>query len=262
MHKIVSRQTFPYFHHVYRLYNNMDIIDLESSNIMHLPVESILLSEPLLTTQKTHDTTTAASRSGTSQGGALSTVFHMLLASAGFLLVSSLVVALGPSTSMIQHPSHNVIDGIFLLNDTISSSWNNNDDDNTTTRKNYYSDDDNTRFEVLVELFRDKHVSEEKVLRDKRTPQHAALNWLANGDDAMLDLDTTPDDILIERFVVVLLYVTTTGWAWSHPMRFLRETGVCDWYSGRNDRGILCNEDQSSITEINMGTSKTRMYRY
>jgi hypothetical protein len=128
------------------------------------------------------------------------------------------------------------MDGIFLLDDIIRN-------------------DDNSRFEVLVQLFRDKNVSQEAVSRDESTPQHAALDWLANEDLARLDLETTPNDILIERFVMVLLYVSTGGWDWSYPLRFLRDTNVCDWYSYKHDRGIICNEDQTSVTGINIGTS-------
>jgi hypothetical protein len=230
--------------------SKMIVVDPESNNV-HFLAEPIL-SEPLLT--RTHDTRSTSA--GTSHGGVLSTVFHMLLASAGFLLVSSLVFAFTrgrvvghdhnnstPPGNSSSIPSNATYD-IFLLRDV-------------------RNDDSNSRFEVLVELFvrggNDKNVSQEAVLRDESTPQHAALNWLANEDLGMLDLDTTPGDILIERFVMALLYVSTGGWDWSFPMRFLRDTGVCDWYDYEHERGIICNEDQTYVTEINIGTSNVHM---
>jgi hypothetical protein len=63
-----------------------------------------ILSEPLLT--RTHDTN---SSTGPSQGCALSTVFHMLLESTGFLLVSSLVFSLGSYAMRTKPPSHKLI---------------------------------------------------------------------------------------------------------------------------------------------------------
>ena len=215
----------------------MMAVDPESNSV-HFFAEEIL-SEPLLTRTQ-HDTKRST---GHNQGGALSTVFHMLLASTGFLLMSSLVFALGP-TAVDHHNTTPTPAG----NSTSSIP-----DIGTDT-----SNDDDSRFEVLMELFRDRNVSQEALLRDESTPQHAALVWLANEDLAMLDLDTTPDDILIERFVVVLLYVSTSGWDWSFPMRFLRDAGVCDWYSYKHGRGIICNDDQTSVTEINIGTSNVQ----
>ncbi len=64
---------------------------------------------------------------------------------------------------------------------------------------------------------------------------------LANGDPAMLDLNSTPTVILVQRYVLAVLYYATNGEAWVNTVRFLSAPLVCGWNNGQT--GALCNED-------------------
>ena len=57
-------------------------------------------------------------------------------------------------------------------------------------------------------------ISNTAALTDRETPQYAALDWLANVDKAMMDLETTPEYIVLERYAVVLLLMTRLAQTW------------------------------------------------
>ena len=74
-------------------------------------------------------------------------------------------------------------------------------------------------------------VSGEDILTNETTPQYLAINWLAYEDTSGIQLDETNANILIERYVVSLLYFAMGGYddAWQFDYDFLLNTSVCDW---------------------------------
>jgi hypothetical protein len=87
------------------------------------------------------------------------------------------------------------------------------------------------------------------------TPQYDALMWMA-----AMDLDTdifvTPTQILIERYVLAVLYYSTGGPTdWIEPLNFLGSDSVCNWSTaGENTdpskvKGIGCSNGRL-VTDI------------
>ena len=67
--------------------------------------------------------------------------------------------------------------------------------------------------------------------------------------------------ILVERYVIVVLYFATNGEGWEDQSNFLSASSVCEWNNGPSAqdplafRGILCNKDYL-VVEIILGKSK------
>ena len=66
-------------------------------------------------------------------------------------------------------------------------------------------------------------------LDDATSPQGQALNWLAFEDQANLDFRATNTFVLIERYVMAVLYYSTGGPEWYDDLRFLSNYSVCEW---------------------------------
>ena len=56
-----------------------------------------------------------------------------------------------------------------------------------------------------------------------------ALEWMAFEDPLKYHLITTSSKILAERYVIVLLYLATSGTKWLAQSKFLTNVSVCDW---------------------------------
>jgi hypothetical protein len=84
-------------------------------------------------------------------------------------------------------------------------------------------------------------VSGAEALQDDSSPQFRALRWLANEDTAVLDLDSSPTVILVERYVLAMLYFATRGEGWGDQRNFLSATSVCEW--NMLEKGVFCNEE-------------------
>jgi hypothetical protein len=67
------------------------------------------------------------------------------------------------------------------------------------------------------------------VVNDNTSPQHRALNWLANVDPAQLDFEDTGLDQLLQRYVLTVVYYATGGENWEYQYNFLSISNVCDW---------------------------------
>jgi hypothetical protein len=96
-------------------------------------------------------------------------------------------------------------------------------------------------------------VSDAEALQDDSSPQFRALLWLANNDNMVLDLDSAPTVILVERYVLALLYFATNGEGWKDQRDFLSVSSVCQWNFRGN--GALCNEDDL-VVALNLGKPK------
>jgi hypothetical protein len=106
-------------------------------------------------------------------------------------------------------------------------------------------------------------VSDAEALQEDSSPQFRALRWLANEDTAVLDLDSTPTVILVERYVLAVLYFSTSAEGGSNAtsaegglnmLNFLSASSVCEWNSG-GFRGVLCNREYVVIALL-LGKSK------
>jgi hypothetical protein len=95
-----------------------------------------------------------------------------------------------------------------------------------------------TRLDCLAEILLQNEVSDAAALQDDSSPQFRALRWLANEDTAVLDLDSTPAVILVERYVLAMLYFATRGEGW---FDHYSATSVCEWNMW--EVGVFCNQE-------------------
>jgi hypothetical protein len=99
-----------------------------------------------------------------------------------------------------------------------------------------------------------KEVLDTETLQDGSSPQSLALDWLANNGTMMLDLDLDlPRVILVERYVLAVLYFATSAEGGLDVLNFLSASSVCDWHVG--GRGVDCNEDDL-VVALHLGKSK------
>jgi hypothetical protein len=104
-----------------------------------------------------------------------------------------------------------------------------------------------------------KHLSSDpSVLEDTTTPQYGALVWLADLDEAAIDLEDT--NRLEVRYALAALYFATNGDNWFQNLGFLSPTHECDWFveldQGENSttvaEGVSCN-DEDEVLAIKLG---------
>ena len=93
-------------------------------------------------------------------------------------------------------------------------------------------------------------------LLNATTPQYQAFQWLASEDPAELDARTTDPQVVIDRYVLALLYITTGGPAWDDDLNFLSNSSVCEWKttdSTINDfKGVKCN-NAGTVDYVTLG---------
>ena len=85
------------------------------------------------------------------------------------------------------------------------------------------------------------------------TPQYRALSWLADEDPAQLDLEATPNKVLLERYVMSVFYFATMGEEWEEQIYFLSGSSTCAWRFGNSfaTRGVVCgSENQLRMIQI------------
>jgi Leucine-rich repeat (LRR) protein len=83
------------------------------------------------------------------------------------------------------------------------------------------------------------------------TPQHQALQWLSYDDPAILDIQSTSDLTLTQRYVMAVFFFATGGpTSWIDDLRFLSNYSVCEWpnidgteVGARTDNEVDCNEN-------------------
>jgi hypothetical protein len=91
--------------------------------------------------------------------------------------------------------------------------------------------------DCLAELLLQNEVADAEALQDKSSPQFLALRWLANNDPVVLELDSTSTVILVERYVLSVLYFATSAEGGLNVLSFLTMSSVCEW------KGVVCNGD-------------------
>jgi hypothetical protein len=102
----------------------------------------------------------------------------------------------------------------------------------------------------LMDLIGPTVTSNTELFQDPKTPQYAALEWLADIDEwnTGIDIDSLPLQVWVERYVLALLYLSTNGNSWSTEFDFLHSSSVCEW-SNRDLEGVIC--DGLYVTELN-----------
>jgi hypothetical protein len=110
-----------------------------------------------------------------------------------------------------------------------------------------------TRLDCLAEILLQHEVLGAEALQDDSSPQFNALRWLANEDTAVLDLDSTPTVILVERYVLAVFYYATSGGGWRDQRNFLSASSLCEW--NNEEGGVDCDGD-GLVVSLFLGKSK------
>ena len=90
-----------------------------------------------------------------------------------------------------------------------------------------------------------------KEIPPQNSLQFAAMDWMVNFDRIGMDFVTTPGWVVIERFIIVLLYFSTGAGTWTNQVHFLSPTSVCSWNDIDRELGILC-DDENHVIEVSM----------
>jgi hypothetical protein len=101
----------------------------------------------------------------------------------------------------------------------------------------------------FYEILLANEVSGAAALQDGSSPQFLALYWLAYDDPMELDLDSTATVVVVERYVLTVLYFATGGEEWMIHTNVLSMSPVCDWH------GVSCDGD-GLVVELRLGESK------
>jgi hypothetical protein len=103
--------------------------------------------------------------------------------------------------------------------------------------------------DCLAKILLHNEVADAEALQDNSSPQFLALRWLANNDPAVLDLDSTSTVILVQRYVLAVLYFAASAEGGLNVLSFLTTSSVCEW------KGISCNGDEL-VVALRLGESK------
>jgi len=90
-------------------------------------------------------------------------------------------------------------------------------------------------------------VSDRELLEQKHTNQFKALMWMSLKDPSPVDTAATPHHEILQKYVLVLLYISTNGREWRNQNSFLTDTGtgtlgVCNW------GGLECNNENKIVS--------------
>jgi hypothetical protein len=95
-----------------------------------------------------------------------------------------------------------------------------------------------TSLDCLAELLLQHEVADAEALQDESSPQFQALRWLAYNDTMVLDLKSRSSVILVERYVLAVLYFATGTEGGLNVLNFLSSlSSVCEW------KDVFCNVD-------------------
>lgn len=79
------------------------------------------------------------------------------------------------------------------------------------------------------------------------SPHGKALTWMRTRDTGF-NVDTTPPNQLLERYIMALFYYSTDGPNWKHQAEFLSEKNICDWF--RSPTEYLTCHNSNELTDI------------
>lgn len=142
---------------------------------------------------------------------------------------------------------------VMLSYDSSSKS-----EDGTSPNDTNDSSDNKSTYELAVGLL--ESVSNEDTLQNSTTAQYEALEWISKYDPIGMELITTATSNLVEdklkesattkfveRYVLGLLYFSTSGPTWFNNVTFLSNSSVCDW--GEVDGNATATDDDGDVLE-------------
>lgn len=106
-----------------------------------------------------------------------------------------------------------------------------------------------------------QNVTEREVLLNASltTPQYSALKWLADDDEAVIDLSN--EVTLIQRYSLAVLYFSSGGGdSWTDTLNFTSGLNECEWYSVKAGirHGVAeCSED-GVLTELRLNENNLK----
>jgi hypothetical protein len=100
--------------------------------------------------------------------------------------------------------------------------------------------------------------SPRELLVDPTTPQSQALIWLADDDEAQLDFTNADEERIIQRFVLAVMFFSTTRSNWTETYNFLSPSNECEWVGKFSselvdtvESGVKCN-DEGFVTALSL----------
>eukprot|EP00535_Pseudo-nitzschia_heimii_P011304 CAMPEP_0197192880 /NCGR_PEP_ID=MMETSP1423-20130617/25947_1 /TAXON_ID=476441 /ORGANISM="Pseudo-nitzschia heimii, Strain UNC1101" /LENGTH=707 /DNA_ID=CAMNT_0042645877 /DNA_START=84 /DNA_END=2207 /DNA_ORIENTATION=- len=122
------------------------------------------------------------------------------------------------------------------------------------------------RFEEISTFVFDHHVSTLPNLRNTKSPEFRAAQFLAGGDAYNATIGTYFSDEgrrLVERYVLALFYYQTSGVHWDDDYNFLHPIDHCKWHSkyttpqGTFIKGIVCDEN-GFVTSMDVSNNNVK----
>eukprot|EP00980_Cylindrotheca_fusiformis_P019454 scaffold6708_cov134-Cylindrotheca_fusiformis.AAC.24 len=98
-------------------------------------------------------------------------------------------------------------------------------------------------------------VSEPQTLFDTGSPQYRAFTWLVETDTVFLSTivyEQSFYEMVRERYILALLYYSTTGSSWRNQYFLKRDVSVCEWNDGGKGsvtEGVACS-DTGEVNEV------------
>jgi hypothetical protein len=113
-----------------------------------------------------------------------------------------------------------------------------------TEEKEIQANDFNAhRLNAMIDFL--ANVSSRESLESSLTCQHKAVEWIAIQDPFQLDPSTDDEHLIIERYLVMLLYYSTI-----ETFHYVYEDKhVCSW-NNQNKTGVFCQGDDGRISHI------------
>ena len=117
------------------------------------------------------------------------------------------------------------------------------------------------RFEETVDLIFQHHVSTLPNLRQPKSPEYRAAQFIAGGDAynaTMGEFFSHESRKFIERYVLALFYYQTDGENWDDSHNFLAPIDHCQWHNkyvtpqGAFIKGVQCSEE-GFVIDIDLG---------
>ncbi len=85
-------------------------------------------------------------------------------------------------------------------------------------------------------------ISDISLLDAKHTNQHKAFEWMAHVDPSPINVELTPHSIILQKYILTLIYISTNGKGWNDQMSYLTDANHCDW------TGLTCNDDGEIVS--------------
>jgi len=97
---------------------------------------------------------------------------------------------------------------------------------------------------------------------DSLSPQHKAYKWLLHDTGVEYPLDRDMTSLMVDRYVLALLYYSTSGQNWTKQYNFLSNSSICEWHisiDAEDDEtnGVRC-DDNGNVIEVHLDANELR----